>query len=213
MWVSGFSELNRSVTSMKEKLFWTAPDSSKTLNVLTSDKRQGSGRRGRNWKLSTVDGIPYQCLYSAFRIIIQFLASPIWQYRLSKTRLLVQPSLDKTAEPLSAMHCTACGHRIAHRKWKETKLQPGKNEKNEKLRKWNSPKVVSDPVAFKLDSLNLLSLFCSKNFHQLFFIVGSPIPYYHRERGRKWEKGFTKKWMPNRGFCTLGIQTGLSEVC
>ena len=23
------------------------------------------------------------------------------------------------------MSCTACGHRIAHRKWKEIKLQPG----------------------------------------------------------------------------------------
>ena len=26
--------------------------------------------------------------------------------------------------PLNAVH-TACGHRIAHRKWKDTKLQPG----------------------------------------------------------------------------------------
>ena len=38
-------------------------------------------------------------------------------------RLLVQFLLDKSAEPLSGLDCTWCGHRMAHRKWKETKQQ------------------------------------------------------------------------------------------
>ena len=33
----------------------------------------------------------------------------------------------------STLNCTACGHRIAHRKWKEIKLQPGTAEPGNRL--------------------------------------------------------------------------------
>ena len=43
--------------------------------------------------------------------------------QLAKKRL--EKSLEKTLEKPLEISYTACGHRIAHRKWKEIKLQPG----------------------------------------------------------------------------------------
>ena len=38
---------------------------------------------------------------------------------------LFELSQIKKKKKKKILRCTACGHRMAHRKWKETKLQPG----------------------------------------------------------------------------------------
>ena len=83
-------------------------------------------------------------------------------------------------------------------------ITPEKGAENEKR---YSPKSewgngVSVLGSFKLDHLQPYKLILFLNFSVfLIFILGSPIPYYPRERGWKWEKVFTQKW---KGFLYLG---------
>ena len=70
---------------------------------------------------------------------------------------------------------------------------------------------VSDPGAFKLDHLQPVQLIL---FHEISnflpFILGSPIPYYPRERkegrgrGRIWEKEIPPNVNETQGFLYLG---------
>ena len=79
-------------------------------------------------------------------------------------------------------------------------------------REWGTG--VSVLGAFRLDHLQPVKLILFKNFTNLLIcILGRPIPCYPRERGWKWDKGFTQKWMTHRGFSTWGIQTGPFAAC
>ena len=95
-------------------------------------------------------------------------------------------------------------------------ITPERGAGNEKR---NSPKnwwltEVTVLMAFKLDHLQPVELIMFQNFTiLLIFILGRPIPYYPRERGWKFEKGFTQKWRTHRGFSTWGIQTGPFAAC